>query len=199
MERIGLFEVCIDRDDENYMTVAHRARLKELLDDINDDFIENILVPVVTQSGQVSLRVLDWLCTNYSKKHNVGYVIKQKKSSRWFNVNLEYKKKMSAYKRRLFDPFQRRGRINFEFNDKAYKTTVGQLSFLIWAHKNLVIQYAIKQHEKIEKCMTESIQLARSRKLTAPKRKRSSLTKAPPVDAILFTGTVTLGADSDDE
>ena len=34
----------------------------------------------------------------------------------------------------------------------------------------------------------------------APKRKRTSLTKAPPVDAILFTGTVTLGgADSDDD
>ena len=32
------------------------------------------------------------------QKNNVGYVIKQKKSSRWFNVNLEYKKKMSAYK-----------------------------------------------------------------------------------------------------
>lgn len=199
-ETIGPFVVCVERNNKDYMSMAHRARLSELLQYITTDFIETVLVPIVDQKARVSLRVLDWLCINYSKKNNIGFVIKAKNnSSRWFNIHLEYRKKMNAYKRRLFDPFQRRGRIYFTHHGRTMETTVAQLSFLQWATKYGVYRYAVKNHARIEACMTKSMQLAKSRKLTDKKRKRSALTKPPPADAFYFQNNVVIVCDSDDE
>ena len=35
----------------------------------------NKVVPVITGKSQISLRILDWFVTNYSKKKNVNYVV----------------------------------------------------------------------------------------------------------------------------
>lgn len=200
-ETIGPFIVCVERGNKDYMSMAHRARLRELLKYMTKEFIETILVPIVRQQAPVSLRVLDWLCINYSKKNNIGFVINAKtnNSSRWFNIHLEYRKKMNAYKRRLFDPFQRRGRIYFEHHGAMMETTVAQLSFLQWATKYGVYQYAVDHHASIENCMTRSMQIAKSRKLTDKKRKRSALTKPPPSDAFYFQDKVVIVCDSDDD
>jgi hypothetical protein len=199
-ESIGPFIVCVERGNKDYMTMAHRARLRELLKYTTKDFIRHILVPIVRQQAPVSLRVLDWLCINYAKKNNIGFVINAKNnSSRWFNIHLEYRKKMNAYKRRLFDPFQRRGRIYFEHHGVMMETTVAQISFLQWASKYGVYDYAIQHHASIESCMTKSMQLAKSRELTDKKRKRSALTKSPPSDAFYFQDKVVIVCDSEED
>ena len=117
----------------------------------------------------------------------------------WFNIHLEYKKRLSAYKRRLFDPFQRRGRIYFMYEDTKKETTVAQLAFLIWAHRNNVLNYAIQHYTDIESCMTKSMARAKCRKLTDKKRKRTALTKAPSKTLFFFEQAVTYVCDSDDE
>ena len=33
----------------------------------------DILLPIIEQKSNISLRILDWLVTNYSKKYNVAY------------------------------------------------------------------------------------------------------------------------------
>ena len=54
----------------------------------------NKVVPVITGKSQISLRILDWFVTNYSKKKNVNYVVEyenKKKGTRNFIVYLAYK------------------------------------------------------------------------------------------------------------
>ena len=189
---IGMFDVCTTRQHKHYMSKAHRARLKELINNITDKFIASILVPLITQKAPISLRILDFLCTNYAKQENIAYPLSMKKHNmHWFNIHLEYKKRLSSYKRRLFDPFQRRGRIFFTFHGKKMETTVAQLAFLIWASKNRVLQYAMDHHILIEQCMTKSIQKSKCRKLTDKKSKRAALTSAPKCDAFYYEQKVT--------
>lgn len=198
---IGRFDVCIDQDHANYMSCAHRSRLKELVPHVTDHFVSSILVPLIDQKAQVSLRILDFLCTNYAKQENTAFPLKKRKhgTTTWFNIHLEYKKRLSAYKRRLFDPFQRRGRIQFTHDGQPRETTVAQLAFLIWAYRNKVLTYAMEHYVNIEACMTKSMARAKCRKLTEKKRKRSALTKAPTTTLFFFNETVTYVCDSDNE
>ena len=56
---------------------------------------------------------------------------------------------MKAYSKRNFDPFCRRNRIRFYYEDNKYFiTTVGQLNFFKWALEYNIIDY-IEKHLKL--------------------------------------------------
>lgn len=76
----------------------------------NDQHLKQ-LTDVLDGSIHISLRVLDWLVTNYAKKHNIVYRLPD---GTHFNVFMEYKAQLKAYSKRLFDPFCRRDRIAFK-------------------------------------------------------------------------------------
>ena len=40
-----------------------------------------------------------------------------------------------------FDPFRRRTRVEFTLDGAVYQTTVGQLCFLLWAHRKGIYQF----------------------------------------------------------
>ena len=64
---------------------------------------------------------------------------------------LNYKAQLKSYSKKQFDPFCRRNRINFYFNeDEFITTTVGQLNFFRWALQNNVIDYITKNYKDIE-------------------------------------------------
>jgi hypothetical protein len=116
-----------------------------------DDNIERI-IPIVTGKAQVSLRVLDWFVTNYSKKYDVNFMIKKNREFIKFNVYQDYKNKLKSYNKRFFDPFCRQNKKNltnkiaFKYNeDKYIVTTIGQLNFFRWAIRNNVINY-VEEH-----------------------------------------------------
>ena len=67
----------------------------------------NLVIPIITQQTRISLRILDWLVTNYSKKFNCGYVLNGDN----FNIHKSYKNQLKSYSKKLFDPFCRRERI----------------------------------------------------------------------------------------
>ncbi len=102
----------------------------------------------------ISLRVLDWLVTNFSKKHNIVYQVEVNGRNVTFNMFLEYKLQLKAYSKRHFDPFSRRKRVLF----RGIETTCGQLNFFRWAMLYGVLQYAQTHHDQIEKDMLDSIQ-----------------------------------------
>jgi hypothetical protein len=81
---------------------------------------------IITGESRVSLRLIDWLVTNYAKKHNISFMTK---SDRHVIVYLAYKSHLKAYSKKMFDPFCRWKRIQF----MDMNTTVGQLSFFEWA------------------------------------------------------------------
>ena len=87
--------------------------------------------------NKISLRILDWFVTNYSKKYNISYGVTLNNKNKNFIVYLDYKSQLKAYSKKQFDPFCRRERILFfDHEGKEIITTVGQLNFFGWALEN---------------------------------------------------------------
>ena len=138
------------------------------------------LIKILNGETKISLRIIDWFVTNYSKKNLIEYIVSNKikspkrttlkkttfnkmskkdrskytSANKQFNVFLSYRSQLRAYSKKQFDPFCRRNRIDFYFNDEEFiTTTVGQLNFFRWALDNNVIDYILKNYEEIEKDM----------------------------------------------
>jgi len=103
---------------------------------------------IITGESKISLRLIDWLVTNYAKKHNISYVTK---NGRHVIVYLAYKAHLKAYSKKMFDPFCRWKRIQF----MDMNTTVGQLSFFEWAIQDDVLDYLDAHFDDIQKDMDE--------------------------------------------
>ena len=110
----------------------------------------DLIIPIINGQSQISLRLIDWFVTNYSKKHFTTYSVCNTR----FSVYTEYRLKLKAYKKRRFDPFCRWDRINFPYkNNMHILTTIGQLNFFQWALNKNIIQYITENKENIENDM----------------------------------------------
>ena len=146
-----------------------------------------MLDKIINGSSKLSLRIIDWFVTNYSKKNTIilyrktdklvsceeknnseddNVSLKKTKKHKYktviideqFNVYLKYKAQLKAYSKKHFDPFCRRDRINFYYNDKNYWiTTIGQLNFFKWALDYNILDYIQKNIETIESDMNKNI------------------------------------------
>jgi hypothetical protein len=155
----------------------------------NKNNIEKIL-PIVTGNSEISLRVLDYFVTNYSKYNDVKI---KKKNNINYNVYQDYKNKLKSYNKRFFDPFCRinkknsTNKIAFKYdNDKYIVTTIGQLNFFRWAIRNKIIDYVIEDHNKINQEMNRINNSKKKYKLN------SSLDKNPKKEYVINT-TVNFG------
>lgn len=121
----------------------------------NPKHLDLLLGILITGKYKVSLRIIDWFVTNYSKKYNL---VIQNSNNKPFIVYLEYKAQLKAYSKKQFDPFCRRSRIYYEYDkEKKFETTIGQLNFFRWAIENNIIDYIIKNYNNIEKDMNETL------------------------------------------
>ena len=177
-------------EEEQYKITGKTLLLLESLMEYYSKNI-NILTSIITQKNTLSLRILDWLVTNYAKKHNVVYLIKKNNTHINFNIYLDYKNQLKAYSKKYFDPFCRRERILINIQDFSWKiisngnkqitneneliTTVGQLNFFKWFLENNVLNFAIENIEYIDKDMTET--LNNSKKQTKRKELSKSASK----------------------
>lgn len=136
-----------------------------------DDKALRMLTDVLRNKTKVSLRTLDWLVTNYAKKHNIVYT----HNGKTVNVYLQYKGCLKAFSKRSFDPFQRRDRIEITDADgKPLQSTTGQLNFFRFAISTGVIEYAVNNAASIENDMLQAIR----HRSTGQKTKRKELSKA---------------------
>ena len=104
------------------------------------------VIDLLQGSGDISLRVMDWFVTNYAKKHNVSYTLLNQE----FSVYLNYKAQLKAFSKKLFDPFCRRERIEFQCeNFTPFITTVGQLNFFRWCLEKDIFKYIRLHHQDI--------------------------------------------------
>lgn len=116
------------------------------------------MLKILRGESEISLRILDWFTTNYSKKYNISYDMKNGSNIQKFIVYLEYKSQLKAYSKKEFDPFCRRERIMFhDKDDNEFATTVGQLNFFRWAIENKILDYVEENFDKISKDMNQSI------------------------------------------
>lgn len=115
------------------------------------------IVPIIDGSSSISLRLIDWFVTNYSKKLNIVITKQVNMNIVHFNVYLSYRSQLKAYSKQLFDPFRRRDRITFMYdNNKSIETTVGQLNFFRWILQNDILEYIDKNINQIEKDMVKT-------------------------------------------
>lgn len=139
-----------------------QSKSEVLLEGLTKFFWDNqkidVMLPIINGRSNISLRVLDWFVTNYCKKNKTRYRIKDENDNvDDFVVHLEYKSQLKAYNKKLFDPFCRRSRIQFRYNNEnMIITTIGQLNFFRWAIKNNIITYVEKHVKSIDKDMTSS-------------------------------------------
>jgi hypothetical protein len=127
------------------------------------------LITLLEGSGAMSLRLIDWFVTSYCKKNNIGYIIQNQE----FLVYNNYKSQLKAFSKKLFDPFCRRERIDFQIGDKILAgTTVGKLNFFRWAMEKGVLDYIKANQEIIEKDMNAC--LKEERKIRASLSTNSS-------------------------
>lgn len=159
--------------------------IETLLDFYSDPVRMSIFVSIVEQGTVISLRLLDWFSTNYSKFNKI-YINK-------VDIHTDYKNKLNGYRKNLFDPFCRKQRIwvyckssgsdglclrnagsmgGNERYDLGYRyidspeeyynrkegivTTIGQLNFFKWCMEKNVIGYIMNNISNIEKAMTDN-------------------------------------------
>ena len=92
----------------------------------------------------LSLRIIDWFVTKYSRKNFVRYQL----NGQDFLVYLSYKGQLKAYSKQYFDPNCRRERIMFKIKDEEqFMTTIGKLNFFRWALESKILEY-IEAHEE---------------------------------------------------
>lgn len=123
----------------------------------------DILLPIIEQKSNISLRILDWLVTNYSKKYNVAYEIYKNGNKSLFFIYLSYKNQLKAYSKKYFDPFCRRNRIDLDLSLLSDErtgnitTTIGQLNFFRWFIENKLLNYVLINVNKIDEDMNDTL------------------------------------------
>lgn len=156
-----------------------------LLEKINNFYIGNnkidVMIPIINGESIISLRLLDWFVTTYCKDKKVKYDVYNSYGNKIeFDVCLDYKAQLKAYNKRFFDPFCRRNRIKFKYNEShVIITTVGQLNFFSWAIKNNIIKYVEENIEEIENKMKKD-KIDKNKKLEI--KKLSNETKNKLID-----------------
>lgn len=135
------------------------------------------VIPIILGRSLISLRILDWFVTNFSKKKNVHYQIDMNNTVKNFIVYLDYKSQLKAYSKKQFDPFCRRERISFiDHEGNELITTVGQLNFFRWTLENNIINYILDNYELIENDMNNSLRnLYKKKTGELCRRKRTEL------------------------
>jgi hypothetical protein len=137
----------------------------------------NVLLPIILQKTKISLRSLDWFVTNYCKKYNINYQLNG--SSRLYFPFKSYKSQLKAYSKKFCDPFCRRERVIFDYQNneiinfnqniklghKDYIiTTIGQLNFFKFAIQDNIINYALQHIETIEQDMNSTLKIRETKK-----------------------------------
>lgn len=118
----------------------------------------------------ISLRLIDWLLTHFSKNNNIQYWIdddtkkiyktlpeniKKAANLRKFNMYIDYRAQLKSFSKMYFDPFRRHERIIYKLNDKEnIETTIGQLNLFRWFFKNYIFEYIVSNYNEISKNMS---------------------------------------------
>jgi len=139
------------------------------------------MINIINGESEISLRIVDWFATNYSKKHYTVYKLDNNKR---FKVYNDYKLHLKAYSKKRFDPFCRWDRITIPYGYDEQKketiyvqTTIGQLNFFKWALENKVIQYIKEHYKEIENDMVCRNSTSRKKKPHVNKKAKKTRKK----------------------
>jgi hypothetical protein len=130
----------------------------------NQPEIDKVLT-YLNGEAPLSLRIIDWFVTKYSRKSFVRYPL----NGQEFLVYLSYKGQLKAYSKQYFDPNCRRERIMFTIpNHDPFMTTICKLNFFRWALESNILEYMEAHEEEIRtgynSYLKETIQIQKRNK-----------------------------------
>lgn len=127
-------------------------------------------------ANKISLRLMDFTATHYSKK-GLKIPIKKKgddssvDDDNHFRVNISYEAQLKSYTKNYFDPFRRKtkGAKFYWWYDKKnpnkyLETTICQLNFFRWAIENPLLEYIEENYKMLSKKMSEFCVNSRKKK-----------------------------------
>ncbi len=159
----------------------------------NDNEIIRML-NIINGESHISLRVLDWFVTRYSKR-KIDFNDTGDNTIDSFDVHISYKSELKSYKKKYFDPFRRRKKFYYPLYLKELTltkdnctdsqnskdlillyTTLGQLNFFVWAITNKIIDYVEKNLDQISKAMNTNNkdEKKKKKKIAIVKKKEKS-------------------------
>ena len=135
--------------------------MKKILVFYSDEFALDKFLEVINgvkKEKKISLRLIDWFVTNFSKKHNISYPITRPNGTvEYFSPYQRYRDQLSSYPKKLFDPFCRGNLFKFKIargeREESVETAICQLHFFKWAIENLLLEYVEQHAEEIYKDM----------------------------------------------
>lgn len=158
--------------DFNVKELCYYKKINDFYKVCSNENIEKMM-SIIDGKSTISLRILDWFVTKYSKK-KIDCGLNNNDES--FDVRISYKSQLKSYKKKYFDPFRRRTRFVYKFNkntDKTMITTLGQLNFFKWAFSNNILVYVEKNLKYISKEMNSSNKEDKKKKIDKKKDKDS--------------------------
>jgi len=137
-----------------------------------NELFKKTLKDIIDGKHTLSLRMIDWLVTHYSKTNNTYYWIHDNKIYEKFpeaivnnfeckkvHLYLDYRAQLKSYTKFNFDSFRRHDRITFFLDNNRtqhIETTIGQLNFFRWAFNNKIIDFALDHYKEIYENMTNN-------------------------------------------
>jgi hypothetical protein len=128
-------------------------------------FIENFYVnlkntydflSIINSESKISIRLIDYFVTKYSKKNKVYYKLNENNNQTLFYVFQSYKQQLKAFQKKNFDPFARGIRIPYFLQNVALITTIGQLNFFKWFISKDILNYVKNNKNIIEYDMNKN-------------------------------------------
>ena len=105
------------------------------------------VMPYLVGEAEISLRIIDWFVTKYSRKNFTSY----DRNGQRFVVYKSYKGQLDAYNKQYFDTNCRRERIQFSIKDyEPFITTIGKLNFFRWALETNLLDYLESNKEELK-------------------------------------------------
>ena len=138
-------------------------------------------ISIIKGESIISMRLIDYFVTNYSKKYRTCYKIKVNNVNENFNVFASYKSQLKAYNKKYFDPFSRGNRLPFFFKEDCIITTIGQLNFFKWFFKNNIHTYIKENLSKIEEDLLENKSNLKKKVKVKKNNKKKYIEKAPDI------------------
>jgi hypothetical protein len=119
----------------------------------------SLFIPIINSESKISIRLIDYFITKYSKNNKINYKIKDNNNEYIFNIYSSYKQQLKAFQKKHFDPFSRGDRIPYFMGDDCIITTIGQLNFFRWFISKKIYTYILSNQELIEYDMNKKNKL----------------------------------------
>jgi hypothetical protein len=139
---------------------------------------------IITRRSGLSLRIIDWLSTNYSKTVQVVIMSQDGVPTDLYS---DYHKLLSAYNKRMFDPFSRRRRIELVVLGKVLEVSIAQMNYFKWFISKDLVAFLIKNRNVVESHMKASENNRKAAKDT--KKVEVAKVAAVAVSPMTFSGS----------